>query len=262
VQRRVLKGLVTGLCGRGEGVQAVVEVGAGLRGGWLVEQQPAQRGTGALRGRGEGCQRENGGESGREATRHRRVLPGQPGPEHQTGVEAGDVDVGSLPGQRCCGGTAAGVSHRTLYRYVTDKEELLFGDDEAFRDTLRSAVVRRPPDEHPFTALRAASLSAAGVLEGHRTDVERRAAIIAATPALLARERAKHAAWEAVLAEAVQERGVPTTRARLLGRITVACYDEATTRWLENTGQAPTLTTALQQAFGDVESLSALAGRY
>lgn len=156
--------------------------------------------------------------------------------------------------------TAAGVSQRTLYRYVTDKEELLFGDDEAFRGTLRSAVVRRPPDEHPFTALRAASMSAAGVLEGRRADVERRAAIIAATPALLGRERAKHAAWEAVLADAVLERGVPTTRARLLGRITVACYDEAITRWLEDTGQAPNLTTALKQAFDDVESLSALGG--
>ncbi len=157
--------------------------------------------------------------------------------------------------------TAAGVSQRTLYRYVTDKEELLFGDDEAFRATLHAAVVHRPPGEHPFTALRAASKSAATVLEGRRADVARRAAIIATTPALLARERVKHAAWETVLADAVLERGVPTTRARLLGRITVACYDEATTRWLENTGRAPTLTTALKQAFDDVESLSALARR-
>jgi len=156
---------------------------------------------------------------------------------------------------------AAGVSQRTLYRYVTDKEELLFGDDEAFRDTLRAAVVQRPDEEHPFTALRAASMSAATVLEGRRADVGRRALIIATTPALLARERVKHAAWEAVLADALQERGVPTIQARLLGRITVACYDEATTRWLDTTDPSPTLTTALEHTFDDAESLSTVSRR-
>lgn len=154
---------------------------------------------------------------------------------------------------------AAGVGERTLYRYFADKEELLFGEDEAFRERLGLAVVRRSPGEQPLTALRAASIELATFLEGRREHVRRRAAVIAGTPALLARERAKHAAWEAVLANALAERGVSSNQARLLGRVTVACYDEAMARWLERATGVRTLAAALEQAFDDVVDLSRLS---
>lgn len=56
---------------------------------------------------------------------------------------------------------------------------------------------------------------------------EDRGEVIASAPALSARGRAKHADWEAVLADGLCERGVSAGEARLLGRIAVACYDEA-----------------------------------
>lgn len=147
---------------------------------------------------------------------------------------------------------AAGVGERTLYRYFADKEELLFGDDVAFRKQLRSALVERPPDEQPFTALRGASRSVAGFLEGRRDYVAQRASVIAGAPALVARERAKQAAWEEILAGTLAERGVVTATARLLGRITVACYDEATARWLADGHQAASLSAALDETFDEV----------
>ena len=73
---------------------------------------------------------------------------------------------------------------------------------------------------------------------------------------LAARERAKHAAWEAVLAEALCERGVAAGQARLLGRIAVACYDEALTRWLAQDGPQRTLGAELDAAFAELGVLA------
>jgi len=75
-------------------------------------------------------------------------------------------------------------------------------------------------------------------------------------PALAARERAKHAAWEAVLAEGLRERGVAAGEARLLGRIAVACYDEALTRWLAQDGPQRTLGAELDAAFAELGALA------
>lgn len=52
----------------------------------------------------------------------------------------------------------------------------------------------------------------------------------------MARERGKRVAWEATIAEALVDRGVAAAEARLLARITVACYDEAMARWLARDG--------------------------
>ncbi len=151
---------------------------------------------------------------------------------------------------------AARVGERTLYRYFADKEDLLFGEDEGFRVELRTAIEQRRAGEPPFAVLRGASATVARALEDRRDEVRRRAEVIASAPALAARERAKHAAWESVLAEALRERGVATGEARLLGRVTVACYDEATTRWLEQDGSHRTLCAELDAAFAELDALT------
>ncbi len=151
---------------------------------------------------------------------------------------------------------AARVGERTLYRYFADKEDLLFGEDESFRSALREAIEGQPAGEPPLAVLRGASAAVAAMLEGRRDEVLRRAAVIAGAPALAARERAKHAAWEATIAEALAGRGVAEGEARLLGRITVACYDEAMTRWLAAGGPARTLAAELDAAFAQLAQLA------
>ena len=42
---------------------------------------------------------------------------------------------------------AADVGERTLFRYFPVKEELLFGEDDVFRDALAGALAARPRDE-------------------------------------------------------------------------------------------------------------------
>jgi AcrR family transcriptional regulator len=150
---------------------------------------------------------------------------------------------------------AARVGERTLYRYFADKEDLLFSEDEGFQAAFRAAVEHRPAGESPWTVVREASAAVAAALEDRREEVRRRGEVIASAPALTARERAKHAAWEAVLAEALTERGVDPDPSRLLGRVAVACYDEALTRWLARDSPQRPLTAELDAAFAELGSL-------
>lgn len=151
---------------------------------------------------------------------------------------------------------AAQVGERTLYRYFADKEDLLFGEDEAWRAALRAAIDEQPAGDPPFRVLRGASATVVRALEDRRDEVRRRNEVIAAAPALSARERAKHAAWELVIAERLQERGVAPTEARLLGRIAVTCYDEALTRWLATARAKRSLLEELEAAFDEVARLA------
>ena len=151
---------------------------------------------------------------------------------------------------------AARVGERTLYRYFADKEDLLFAEDEAWRASLRAAIEHQPAGEPPFTVLRGASATFVRPLEDRRDEVRRHGEVIASAPALAARERAKHAAWEADLAEGLCARGVAVGEARLLGRITVACYDEALTRWLAQDEPHRTLGAELDDAFAELRALA------
>ncbi len=156
---------------------------------------------------------------------------------------------------------AAQVGERTLYRYFADKDDLLFGEDDAFRADLRSALEQQPPGRSPLAALRGASVVVVRSLQDRRQEVARRAQVIAGSPALTARERAKHAAWEAVLAEGLARRGVAPAEAALLGRVTVACFDEAMTRWLAHGERGRSLDVELDETFRQLAVLVADSGR-
>lgn len=149
---------------------------------------------------------------------------------------------------------AAGVGERTLYRYFADKEDLLFADDEQMRAALHSAIEQQPGGQPPLSVLREVSVAVARA-QGMREEMARRARIIAVSPALTARERAKKAAWEVVLAKGMSRRGVPPAQAALLGRIGVACYDEALSRWLGRDPPHRTLALELEATFTQLAAL-------
>lgn len=152
---------------------------------------------------------------------------------------------------------ASGVGERTLYRYFADKDDLLFGEDEQMRAALRSAIEQQPGGQPPFTVLRAAAAAVARTLQDRREEVARRARVIASSSALSARERAKRVAWEAVLAQALSERGVAPAEATLLGRIGVACHDQALSRWLEQDPPRRSLDLELDATFDQLAVLVA-----
>ena len=124
------------------------------------------------------------------------------------------------------------VGERTLFRYFPVKEELLFGEDEAFREALASALAARPPAEPHAAALAAATAAVIAQIAGRRAELAARTAIIEADASLRARERAKQATFEPVIADGLVARGLERDAARLLALIGVACYGLALERWL------------------------------
>jgi hypothetical protein len=83
-----------------------------------------------------------------------------------------------------------------------------------------------------------------------------RAAVIAASPELLARQRGKQAAEERVLADGLAVRGLAPPQAGLLARAVVACADEAIARWLADTDpRTPGLDHRLRDTVAELAAL-------
>lgn len=129
---------------------------------------------------------------------------------------------------------AAQVSPRTLFRYFADKEELLFGEDEAVAELLLVTVEGRPEEEPVLDSAVATSVALAAVWQDRHGEGRARQAVIDASPALTARNRAKQQRLEELLTEALSRRGVDHPRARLVSRVAVACFDEAVHRWFDD----------------------------
>jgi hypothetical protein len=119
----------------------------------------------------------------------------------------------------------------------------------ALADSLRAQPRERPVPE----ALRVAAREVAAVLAGDWPRLAARGAVIAATPALQARERLKQDGWRDLVAAELTSRGVPGERARLHGAVVVACFAEALTRCLD--GTADDLPAAITATLGEVGGL-------
>lgn len=117
---------------------------------------------------------------------------------------------------------AAGVSERTLFRHVGDKEDLLFGDDGPALELLTRTVREAPDDMPPLQVALRAGLAVIAALP-RDLDLEARDRVIAATPALRAREAAKDRAYaDAVRDALVAHRGQDATSAGILAGVSTA----------------------------------------
>lgn len=135
---------------------------------------------------------------------------------------------------------AADVSPRTFFHYFPSKEDTVLAEFDDRLARLGEALARRPPDEAPLAAVRGALLTVAGDYEQARDRLLVRARLIAATPALFARNLQLHARWEEVVAEAVAGRlGVDRDadpRPRLVATAAIGAMRVAQTRWLAEDG--------------------------
>lgn len=148
---------------------------------------------------------------------------------------------------------AADVGERTVFRYFGDKEELLFGEDEAMRAALAASLAARPASEPPLRALREASKAITELFVERPEEVRAHEEIIRASPALRAREHSKQAGYERVLTEGLADRGLALPQARLLARIAIACFDEALERWLgDGNPRRPGLDARLRKAYSEL----------
>jgi AcrR family transcriptional regulator len=131
----------------------------------------------------------------------------------------------------------AGLTARTFFRHFGDKREVLFGNERALEDLLVTTITSAPDDLAAIDAI-AAGLRAAGEqLQPRRQILRQRAAIIATNAELQERELIKLASLSAVLADTLQQRGVPGAEATLAAEVSIAVFRVAFERWIDDVNQ-------------------------
>jgi AcrR family transcriptional regulator len=145
---------------------------------------------------------------------------------------------------------SAGVTERTFFRHFTDKREVFFDGEATLRELLTAAVAAAPAGGKPLPTLRAAFHEAVPLIERNLPVTERRAPLIAATPALQERALAKHAALVDALTDALRARGVTDQQAALCAQVAMDTYTIAIRRWRAEPTE--NLHTHLDRAFTDL----------
>ncbi|PRY32417.1 TetR family transcriptional regulator [Umezawaea tangerina] len=139
----------------------------------------------------------------------------------------------------------ARVTTRTFFRYFSDKEEVLFADQEVLHDALVEGVLRTTDVAEP---LRVVTLALAGFdweRLGSRESQHRRDAMIASHPGLLERDLIKQRRIADGISDALQRNGVDPDVADLAARVGIDVFRTAYRQWLDGDDDAdlPTLTT-------------------
>ncbi|GAA4191582.1 TetR/AcrR family transcriptional regulator [Gryllotalpicola kribbensis] len=126
----------------------------------------------------------------------------------------------------------AGVTERTFFRHFADKREVLFGDPVEYNGVFTDAVAAAPADASPLDAAALALRAAGKWFEGRHPYARRRAAVIAAHPALQEREQVKRLHLTEAIAAALVARGTGEAAAALTAELTSVAFHQAFTRWV------------------------------
>ena len=158
----------------------------------------------------------------------------------------------------------AEVGRTTFFRYFTDKQEVLFADDEELMVALTEALGRAAGESAPIGdsledaigATRTALLAMTGLVARRAAWLSVRQELIAAHPALTARSLIKERQYAQAAVELLVKHGATVQVAALAVGIASACYQtaELTTR------QAPDqLPAAVDDAFRRLAALDGSA---
>ncbi|KAB8143084.1 TetR family transcriptional regulator [Chloroflexia bacterium SDU3-3] len=148
----------------------------------------------------------------------------------------------------------AGVTERTFFRHFADKRDILFDREVSVQAALAEAIASAPADLTPMQVLLLAFHGMEAIYEDNRSFSAPRQAIIAATPALRERELTKMAAMIAVLASALEQRGVDPKLSTLAAQVGTAAFTYALMEWLDDTSSG--LGAHLDRAFNQLVLLS------
>jgi|SRR5579875_3200124 len=106
---------------------------------------------------------------------------------------------------------ALGVSRRTLFRYFTSKNDMVWGDFDLVLERLRRCLAATSPRQPLGEALRWAAVESNRYEPEELPELRIRMRLITRVPALQAHSMIRYAEWRAVIAEFVGERlGCPS----------------------------------------------------
>ena len=147
----------------------------------------------------------------------------------------------------------AGVTERTYFRHFADKREVLFDGEAELRTLMTDAITAAPPGLAPLPLVIRAYMAAVPLLIKNRLVAERRAQVIAVTPALQERAHAKGVALLGAVVAVLTLRGLPEPTARLAAQVGAAAFEHASKCWRDD----PTLDLRdlIQSAADEVRAL-------
>jgi AcrR family transcriptional regulator len=131
----------------------------------------------------------------------------------------------------------AGVTERTYFRHFADKREVLFDGEAELREVMTTAIASAPDTPSPLSLVLRAYTAAAPLFVAGRPVAQRRARIIATSPALQERAHTKSATLTEALIGALERRGVPEPTARLAARAGAAIFERASRAWTGTSAQ-------------------------
>jgi AcrR family transcriptional regulator len=134
----------------------------------------------------------------------------------------------------------AGLTKSTFFRHFPDKREVLSAGQEIFSGLLADGIATAPDSATPLEAVAAALDSVATAMAPQRRDfAPKLTAVVAASPELRERNALKRARLAEVMADALQQRGVPDPTAILAAELGVLAFDRGFDRWIEPANQRP-----------------------
>jgi mycofactocin system transcriptional regulator len=163
---------------------------------------------------------------------------------------------------------AVGISRRTILRYFTSKNDIVWGAFDDHLEGLRLRLAEAPPDVPVMEVVRRAVIAFNDYGEAELPELRRRMSLITGVPALQGHSMVRYADWCAVIAEFVARRvgGEPDDHVPQLVANAALGASMATYRhWIGNPGVD--LLIELDSAFAlmaagfDESSLTAAAAR-
>jgi len=146
---------------------------------------------------------------------------------------------------------ALGVSRRTVFRYFSSKNDIVWGDFDWVIGRLRDALRDSSPDEPLLEAVARAVVFSNSYPEGDLDQLRTRITLITSVPALQAHSMLRYRAWRQAVAAFVAERlGVEegSLAPQVVAHAALGTSMAAFARWARNRDDV--LAENLEQAFG------------
>jgi AcrR family transcriptional regulator len=153
---------------------------------------------------------------------------------------------------------ASGMSRRTFFRYFGGKDELILERLQEAGGRIAAALGRRPAEEVPWTALRAALDEVVLPQDENGDQARRLQTMLRDESGVLASVEERRRRWLELLVPLLAERlpsrrRGPDCRAAAIVGSALACLDAAHDAWIDNPGSS--LGALLDEAMGAVAPL-------
>ncbi len=129
----------------------------------------------------------------------------------------------------------AGLTERTFFRYFTDKREVLFGGRKILEDTYRS-IIAASDATTPLEIVTEALYAVGDLMEPRRSFSRKRQTVIMSNHDLQERELLKMEFLSTVIADALIQKDVPATSAKLTADMAITVFRAAFTEWVKPGG--------------------------